>query len=1142
MAEFLAVGPSLGTILLTAFVLGDAVALYALSGKPSTGTSSSTGPTQTLASLWKTTRQRAEIARALQGELAELKRVAPGQVQTQAPPTKDVETAFIAAVDKGMGLSEGVYDISGNLRQVRPVAGKNYSLEYEGVFKMIQRDPRLLTIRIKQLSFLEYFINAAVHQAVRDQISRGAEATGRYAFGTVGRQQKLDTRQAAQDAAQDQYNAEGGARASEISRLAKMTLAQLAAEKKGAKEVPAAFWTLVRTVGPDDRKVYDNLIGVFNEFINVKDSADRFIGKVVANQVIADTMFLKAIAEYRKGTDVNPLFLTKRVGLSNTWGNAVAENRSAYVNAVLRKGTPGSFAATEARAATDLLKSETAIDIAQKTIVAALESELKAIKALTAPAAPVVVAVAPAAPAAGVAASAAPAAGVAAPAASAAAAQAATPGVVTAPLLAAPAAQAATNGVGTAPLLAAPAAQAATNGVVAVAAAPAPPPLPAAAPLLAAKETPPVWATSDWRRQRILGAIDGELSMLQKLPDLEKKELRTGTDSLSIQKRRRLAEQEDAARIAASWNRAAAVSAQEDEASIKSLFPKFALPGLFKTFPKEVLKTITQTANVNPNQADEEGKTLLMYAAEGLMKDVVHELIVKRKADSAVQDKSGRTAFHYVAMAPAENRKDLLAGIERMRLAAPPPPARFPRLLLDRPTPEQVFDAEDRITRSRAIRRPGRAGGRRTYRKVGGVWPFSGKSDRETIARELKDSLDAESKVLMLRDSTGKTAYEYALQNITRQYVEDPVAKIFKVDLGAVNILYKEKAAAASPAAKAVYLRSAFGALNPPPRPPSPPPPPQVPPPPPQVLPQPPAPPPPGPPLPGLRQTAPLPPPPPFFLPPGVVPPGVALPLGVGQGPAAPPLPFEYRLDSPRLAGPPGRFDLLPPAAPAGPPPPRAPPPLFGTQVRVVPPPPPRPPPPAAASALADADGEAAAAAEEADAVAYGQRQADEILRNSLSPEDRAKLEEYNRITSGETSATDSAPTGLAESRVQNSLANVEAEAEAARAAQAALLNSATELDLGEEGAAATPLSPSATLEESAKVIEAAKKQLQESAARQAAVKAQLEALSAQRKAQAELDALQPKGGKRRRRKHKTPKRRRVGKARKSTFRRRRKH
>jgi hypothetical protein len=112
-------------------------------------------------------------------------------------------------------------------------------------------------------------------------------------------------------------------------------------------------------------------------------------------------------------------------------------------------------------------------------------------------------------------------------------------------------------------------------------------------------------------------------------------------------------------------------------------------------------------------------------------------------------------------------------------------------------------------------------------------------------------------------------------------------------------------------------------------------------------------------------------------------------------------------------------------------------------------------------------------------------------------------------------------------------------------AAQAALLNSATGLDLGEGRAAATPLSPSATLEESAKVIEAAKKQLQESAARQAAVKAQLEALSAQRKAQAELDALQPKGGKRRRRKHKTPRRpkkRQGRRARKSTFRRHRKH
>ena len=79
MAEFLAAGPSLGTILLTTFLLGDVAALYALSGKPSTGTSSSTGPTQTIESWFKTRDRQARIVRALQEELAELKRLAPGQ-------------------------------------------------------------------------------------------------------------------------------------------------------------------------------------------------------------------------------------------------------------------------------------------------------------------------------------------------------------------------------------------------------------------------------------------------------------------------------------------------------------------------------------------------------------------------------------------------------------------------------------------------------------------------------------------------------------------------------------------------------------------------------------------------------------------------------------------------------------------------------------------------------------------------------------------------------------------------------------------------------------------------------------------------------------------------------------------------------
>jgi hypothetical protein len=229
----------------------------------------------------------------------------------------------------------------------------------------------------------------------------------------------------------------------------------------------------------------------------------------------------------------------------------------------------------------------------------------------------------------------------------------------------------------------------------------------------------------------------------------------------------------------------------------------------------------------------------------------------------------------------------------------------------------------------------------------------------------------------------------------------------------------------------------------------------------------------------------------------------------------------------------------------------------------------------------------AAAAEEEARIAAEAEAEAKQAAEEALSPEDRAELDRLDRIFRGETAT---AQAGHAGPRVQNSLAVAEAEAQVkaaearaaaaaaaaansergeldgeeemeAAAAQAALLESATGLDLEEGRAAATPLPPSATLEESAKIVDAARKQLQESAARQAAVTAQLEAQRNQRpwieqaredkvieqakRAQAELEALRPKGGKRRRRKHKTPrrpKRRQGRRARKSTFRRRRKH
>jgi hypothetical protein len=148
------------------------------------------------------------------------------------------------------------------------------------------------------------------------------------------------------------------------------------------------------------------------------------------------------------------------------------------------------------------------------------------------------------------------------------------------------------------------------------------------------------------------------------------------------------------------------------------------------------------------------------------------------------------------------------------------------------------------------------------------------------------------------------------------------------------------------------------------------------------------------------------------------------------------------------------------------------------------------------------------------------------------------------------------------------------AEAEARAKAAAALAAAAPAAAAAAAAPAPAPLPPPlplaasaaapqlATLEQSAAIAEAAIKQLEDARARTAAAASQLEAQRRERetwihpdreaavvnqaqKAQAQLDALRPKGGKRRRRKHKTPrrpKRRQGRRMRKSTFRRHRKH
>ena len=76
MAEFLAVGPSLGTILLTTFVLGDVAALYALSGKPA-------GQADTMDE--KSTRLLAKVKRAVDEALAKFPGAAPAAAAPATP-------------------------------------------------------------------------------------------------------------------------------------------------------------------------------------------------------------------------------------------------------------------------------------------------------------------------------------------------------------------------------------------------------------------------------------------------------------------------------------------------------------------------------------------------------------------------------------------------------------------------------------------------------------------------------------------------------------------------------------------------------------------------------------------------------------------------------------------------------------------------------------------------------------------------------------------------------------------------------------------------------------------------------------------------------------------------------------------------
>jgi hypothetical protein len=515
-----------------------------------------------------------------------------------------------------------------------------------------------------------------------------------------------------------------------------------------------------------------------------------------------------------------------------------------------------------------------------------------------------------------------------------------------------------------------------------------------------------------------------------------------------------------------------------------------------------VLK-LPQIKSFIDTQEPDTGKTLLMYATEQLMGDAVKQLILAG-ANTNLVDVGRRSAFHYIARAPESRALYVKAPPQTMATTS----RAFVRARgtsgLMKPSPAALAASKAAAASSPTTFGRPRGGQRRTrrHRRVTG-----GASDRLAIAKLLLEST-LDKSIVNLVDDTGSTPIEAA----TSANATD-VRDLFKPFKGVVVI---DKVATPLPITQVPPSAQFFQ----------------------------------------LSGT-------PTLGPPA---------LGIGPGPAPPPLP---PLAAP-LAGPPGRFGLLPPAPPAAAPPPAG-------RLDLLPPAPPAaaaaaapalpalapiaaPAPPLAlpaalpalaplaapapsAAPLLPAAAPALSAEEEARTADEGKRLADEMLRASLSPEDAALKEELERIARGEIQVTEE--TGRA-----NVTPNSLAEAEAQAAAKAALLESATGID---ESAASAP---SATLEESARIVEAARKQREELAARQAALMAQLKAQSTVREgwidperesavvkqaeqARAELEALRPKGGKRRRRKHKTPrrpKRRQGRRARKSTFRRRRKH
>ena len=293
MAALLASGPSLGTILLTAFVLGDAVALYALSRK-------SESPM-----TWAESAAKAKIIRAIRMEVSAFAaKKSAAEVGTTPPDVVPPDkTAFQASVEYGL-------------------ADKLHLL-YEAI-EMAKKSPSLLTEEYDGKPFLPWFIKKAIVAVKADKIDRGFSATA--AASEVFAPSKL-TMKARSERAEALYNPPptGGARASELSTLTRMALNQLVVDGKTPKAAPDAFWELVHTHGKSNQKVYDAMIGVMVEFMNFKDSPDRWVGKKSNAQGLADILFMTADKELKdlltvEGEAVNELFFRNRTGVQNSWG------------------------------------------------------------------------------------------------------------------------------------------------------------------------------------------------------------------------------------------------------------------------------------------------------------------------------------------------------------------------------------------------------------------------------------------------------------------------------------------------------------------------------------------------------------------------------------------------------------------------------------------------------------------------------------------------------------------------------------------------------------------------------------------------------------------------------------------------------